>query len=1325
MKRNWHIIAMIVVFGFSLALLPYFGLPYEKLDTSAFYMNEYTPTPTATAAAAATTTATATAAAAATTTATATAAAAATTTATATAAAAATTTATPTATVTPGVEEGNISGTVYAPGGTTGLANITVVVYQYNGSWWRSVSWLSTDSSGAYQASNLASGTYRVGVFDWRWPNREYGPKYYPNATTLDDAADVVINGGATTSGIDVTMDDPGQITGTVTNSSGSAISGIYVNAYSYNGRWWQWAGWARTDATGQYTVSPLSTGTYRIGLFDWSNNLYRTQYYLGAVNIRGGTDISVTAGATTSGRDVQMTEGGRITGSVTDSSGTALSYAYITAYRQDSNGNWRWAGWGRTNSSGQYTVGKLGSGTYRVRVSKWRYAPTYYVNSSDLNGATDVLVTDEVETPNINVSLLGPGNIAGTVTYANGNPVSNVRVKVFRQNGSNWQWIYNWTFTNSQGQYNVSNVPAGSYRVGFFDRSGGISYQYYNNAADANSGADVVVNSSQTTSNINAQLPDPAPPVAEASLTTGVHGSYISTDPVTGKLVIGQSVVSSYQSNITISKVITCTDETTPTDVLLTFDGETYSMSENPAGSGKYSGTIPKAALKGLSGSKDIKITYNCSGVSNSVDVGKIVLYDPSGYLTDAVTGEPVIGATVTLYKVPEWRAKTSTDDNEENTCQSNLSKGEDDPWSQAVTEEGVVADPDSGEIDPAVNPLVSDQVGHYAWDVAAGCWYVVVEAEGYERKISPLVGVPPEVTDLDLELTPLSTPSETPPGPSNQPPQVSSAMPDITVVAGSVNQIINPFSYFNDPEGDNVKFYVTGNSNSAVVPNLTVGLELGNVDQIAIQFGTAGETEITIQAKETWSHATVEDTFKVTVLSQGILAVSKSVSDDTVSPGQRLTYRISIDNTGVSTATQALISDALPAGLSFVSGSISASGLTVGTIGSALPTLASGVTVQSGQSAQLTYAVTVDESVLANQRITNTVKVTGPEISTAIQASHVIQSNAPGLSIANAIGSESDGTMTFTVNLSRASAIPVAVNYTTVSGTATGNDYTATSGTLTIEAGSTSGTITVNIANDGVSEENETFTVLLSSPADATISNGQAVGTIADQLDPNDDDADGIDNAIEGQVPNPSGSGTGDGNGDGIPDGSQQNVASLPNSTTGEYVTFAAAGNEVLTNVQAQASPTNAPNGAQFPQGLFSWGVAGVTGDVVIITVNLHTSDSTNLPNSYWKFGPTPDDQTDHWYNFTFDSATGTGAEINGNTITLRFVDGKRGDSDLQANGQIADPGGPVVFQPPTALDLSDFNAQESKQWQIWLLLGMMLTSASAAMIWRNKRE
>ena len=55
-----------------------------------------------------------------------------------------------------------------------------------------------------------------------------------------------------------------------------------------------------------------------------------------------------------------------------------------------------------------------------------------------------------------------------------------------------------------------------------------------------------------------------------------------------------------------------------------------------------------------------------------------------------------------------------------------------------------------------PAVNPQRTGADGRYGWDVATGCWYVGVSAPGYASVNSPIVGVPPAVTDLDIELKP-----------------------------------------------------------------------------------------------------------------------------------------------------------------------------------------------------------------------------------------------------------------------------------------------------------------------------------------------------------------------------------------------------------------------------------------------------------------------------------------------------------------------------------------------------------------------------------------
>ena len=108
--------------------------------------------------------------------------------------------------------------------------------------------------------------------------------------------------------------------------------------------------------------------------------------------------------------------------------------------------------------------------------------------------------------------------------------------------------------------------------------------------------------------------------------------------------------------------------------------------------------------------------------------------------------------------------------------------------------------------------------------------------------------------------------------------------------------------------------------------------------------------------------------------------------------------------------------------------------------------------------------------------------------------------------VNIADGTVGERDGTVTLTVSLRTSQATDVTVAYATTDGTATaGEDYVAVSnGSLMIAGGATSGEITISITEEDVDDDDETFTVTLSDPVNATVGNGTIPVTITDNDEP-----------------------------------------------------------------------------------------------------------------------------------------------------------------------------------------------------------------------------
>jgi hypothetical protein len=108
------------------------------------------------------------------------------------------------------------------------------------------------------------------------------------------------------------------------------------------------------------------------------------------------------------------------------------------------------------------------------------------------------------------------------------------------------------------------------------------------------------------------------------------------------------------------------------------------------------------------------------------------------------------------------------------------------------------------------------------------------------------------------------------------------------------------------------------------------------------------------------------------------------------------------------------------------------------------------------------------------------------------------------PSLSIGDVSVTEGTGGTTqavFTLSLSAPSGQLVSVTYATADGSAlAGSDYALASGTLQFAPLETSKTLAIDIEGDLLDEAEETFLVNLIGPVNATLADGQGVGTIID---------------------------------------------------------------------------------------------------------------------------------------------------------------------------------------------------------------------------------
>ncbi|HEX3520057.1 MAG TPA: carboxypeptidase regulatory-like domain-containing protein, partial [Solirubrobacteraceae bacterium] len=180
-----------------------------------------------------------------------------------------------------------------------------------------------------------------------------------------------------------------------------------------------------------------------------------------------------------------------------------------------------------------------LPSGSYVVSFypgSGENYITQYWENQIDSASAKPIPVSLGEKVPNIDATLAVGGQITGVVTDASTHrPAAEIEVYAYGPIGSE-EGSRAYTYTNANGEYTLSGLPTGSYKIEYGDEyaeyflgEGSSKYltQFYSGKASEAAADPVAVTQKSTTTGINVALVprvpfNTAPPVASGTPAVG-----------------------------------------------------------------------------------------------------------------------------------------------------------------------------------------------------------------------------------------------------------------------------------------------------------------------------------------------------------------------------------------------------------------------------------------------------------------------------------------------------------------------------------------------------------------------------------------------------------------------------------------------------------------------------------------------------------------------------------------------------------------------------------------------------------------------------------
>ncbi|MGM7702002.1 carboxypeptidase regulatory-like domain-containing protein [Pseudalkalibacillus sp. Hm43] len=279
----------------------------------------------------------------------------------------------------------------------------------------------TSDNNGTYIFNNLIPGAYTVSASKEGFGTETVGASVVENEISTANF---------------ILTPNPGTLTGSVETTTGDPIQGAVLTIRD-----------ARTGANitqvvtnnlGLYTAIGLAPGNYIVTV---QAEDFQTQQ-------KGATILS---GQTTTTDFVLEPNPASVTGTIINSStGLPITGQMIEIRVVDLNGNTVTTTF--TDLNGQYEVNNLTPGSYGILAS----ATDFQTNS-----ATVMLLPGETTIANVALTP-EPGSVIGTITDTDGNPLSNVVIRVVDDTG----FLVGTVLTDSNGTYVFDGLAPGNYTI-------------------------------------------------------------------------------------------------------------------------------------------------------------------------------------------------------------------------------------------------------------------------------------------------------------------------------------------------------------------------------------------------------------------------------------------------------------------------------------------------------------------------------------------------------------------------------------------------------------------------------------------------------------------------------------------------------------------------------------------------------------------------------------------------------------------------------------------------------------------------------------------